>query len=80
MSRSYHITRKESERLFRDGDVVAAADYAEKRHVKQSHKKFRKIYEVIRPGAKQRTLRNSVSQSAVKRVMKPMRQKEGADA
>lgn len=79
MSRSYHITRKESEKRFRAGDFVAAANYAEKRHVKQNHKKFRKVYDVIRPGDKPRTLKNSVTQSAVKTVMKPMRVKAASD-
>lgn len=79
MSRSYHITRKESEKLFKEGDAVAPADYAEKRHVKNNHKKFRKIYDVIKPNPKQRTLRNSVTQRAMKKVMKPNRKKEGAN-
>lgn len=75
MSRSYHLTGKESEKLLKEGDAVAPADYPEKRHVKNNHKMFRKIYDVIKPNPKQRTLRNSV----MKRVMKPMRQKESAN-
>ena len=70
MSRSYHITKKEAAKRFAKGDVGAVVRYAEKRNVKKSHKKYRKTYSVIHPSEKSPDLRNSVTRSSVKRVMK----------
>jgi hypothetical protein len=70
MSRSYHITKNEAAKRFVQGDPAAVVQYAEKRDVKKTHKKYRKVYRVIHASSKTPRLRNSVARSAVKRVLK----------
>jgi len=43
---------------------------AEKRNLKTEHKRFRKVYGKINPSDKSPNLRNSVTASCLKKVMK----------
>ena len=50
--------------------MEAVGIYAEKRNVKASHQKYRRIYGEIHPSGKSPVLKNSVTQSSVRKVMK----------
>jgi len=85
MSRSYHITKKQAVKQIADGDFQPLVEHTEKGTLKKLHKRYRKIYNVIHPSAesKSRALRNSVSRSAMRGILKPkqaeyIEQKENA--
>ena len=75
MARSYHVTKKEAAKRLAQGDAMPTVQFAEKRNLKKVHKKFRKIYAAIHPSEKPAGLRNSVTQSALKKVMKAKNKK-----
>jgi hypothetical protein len=69
MSRSKHITSRDAKRRFAQGDLTAVVEFAEKRNLKSTIKKFRHIYQDIHDSAlKTPKLRNSTALSAVKLV------------
>jgi len=70
MSRSYHITTRKVVKRVAAGDHSAIIEFAEKRNLKTEHKRFRKVYGKINPSDKSPNLRNSVTASCLKKVMK----------
>jgi anthranilate/para-aminobenzoate synthase component II len=69
MSRSYHITRKETNRLIAQGDAQAVVEYVEKSELKRTYKKYRK--NVVGPGpGKPSKLSNAFTVRALRTVLK----------
>ena len=71
MSRSYHITRREAVRRFKEGDSSGMLEKWEKRTTKQGVRKFRPVFDKIHPSAKPDSkLRVSTVQRATKAYLK----------